>query len=867
MGQAGSVGGDQAVKDFFISYAGSDRPWAQWVAWQLEQAGYSVELDVWDWAAGDNTVLRMNDALTRARRMLALYSPAYFERERFTTDEWTMVMGQRPGVNGGRKLVPVRIERVEPPAILGPLVYRDLFGLDADQARRVLLETVAGPHRPTTDPGFPGRPGTTPGAGDAVGGSGPRLPGVLPTVWNVPARNPGFTGRQRVLAGLRHRLEAGSRAWVQALHGMGGVGKTQVAIEYAHLFAHDYTLVWWIDAENPQLIVEQLTALAVAAGWVGAETSAVAAVQAVAARLRHHDRWLLVFDNATTAARIRQFLPQGSGHVIVTSRSPDTQGVAEPVGVELFTRAESVTFLGQHLPTLAQADATRIADALGDLPLGLAQAAGLMATTGMSPSEYLTELAAHATELLGEHPPVGYSLSLAAAIGLSRQRLDEIDRAATQLLDLCALLAPDPIPLPWFQHTTGELAQPLAAVVARPLAWRRTLGHLTNLGLAQVTETTIQLHRLTQAIISDAHTPTDQAQLQQHAQHLLAAAEPDNDGTDPQSWPAWAQLLPHLLHLNPATADSALRDTACNALWYLLMSGQYHTALPHAHAWYQRWSTQHGPDHRHTIWAANQLATAHGYLGHHHKARELDEDTLTRRRRVLGEDHPNTLTSANNLATDLSALGEHQAARELDEDTLTRRRRVLGEDHPNTLASANNLATDLSALGEHQAARELDEDTLTRRRRVLGEDHPNTLASANNLATDLSALGEHQAARELDEDTLTRRRRVLGEDHPNTLASANNLATDLSALGEHQAARELDEDTLTRRRRVLGEDHPNTLASANNLATDLSALGEHQAARELDEDTLTRRRRVLGEDHPDTLTSANNLAIHLAAGE
>ena len=150
---------------------------------------------------------------------------------------------------------------------------------------------------------------------------------------------------------------------------------------------------------------------------------------------------------------------------------------------------------------------------------------------------------------------------------------------------------------------------------------------------------------------------------------------------------------------------------------------------------------------------------------------------------MLGDDHPDTLASATNLAVDLRNLGEYQAARELDEDTLARYRRVLGDDHPDTLASANNLAADLRNLGEHQAARELDEDTLARRRRVLGDDHPDTLASANNLAVDLRDLGEHQAARELDEDTLARYRRVLGDDHPDTLTSANNLAVDLSGPG------------------------------------------------------------------------------------
>ena len=253
----------------------------------------------------------------------------------------------------------------------------------------------------------------------------------------------------------------------------------------------------------------------------------------------------------------------------------------------------------------------------------------------------------------------------------------------------------------------------------------------------------------------------------------------------------------------------------------------------------QQWRDRLGEDHEHTLMAAHYLAWALLEMGRYAEARDLNQDTLDRRRRVLGEDHPDTLNSAHNLAIDLRKLGEVQAARDLDQDTLDRHRRVLGEDHPSTLRSATNLAVDLRELGEVQAARDLDQDTLDRRRRVLGEDHPNTLISASNLATDLRALGEVQAARDLDQDTLDRRRRVLGQDHPDTLTSANNLAIDLRELGEVQAARDLDQDTLDRRRRVLGEDHPDTLISASNLAIDLRELGEAQAARDLDQDTLT----------------------------
>ncbi len=369
---------------------------------------------------------------------------------------------------------------------------------------------------------FPGRgAGAGPGR---LGGSGPRLPGSVPRVWNVPARNPEFTGRDQMLVALRDVLTGGDRAVVQALHGMGGVGKTQLAAEYAWRFAGAYELAWWIDAEQAGLIGDQFAALGTALDCVepGARTEAVRA--AVLGELRERDRWLLVFDNAQAPGDLAGWLP-GGGHVLITSRQHRWAQVAAPVEVDVLARGESVAMLAGRVGGLAEADAGRLADALGDLPLALAQAAEYLAETGMGAAEYLALLRTRTREILDQGHPVSYPMSLAAATGLAA-------------------------------------------------------------------------------------------------------------------------------------------------------------------------------------------------------------------------DHPDTLYSAGILAVDLYALGEVQAARDLEQDTLDRRRRVLGADHPDTLYSASNLAVDLYALGEVQAARDLDQDTLQRRRRVLGEDHPDTLHSANNLAADLRALGE-----------------------------------------------------------------------------------------------------------------------------
>ena len=542
--------------------------------------------------------------------------------------------------------------------------------------------------------------------------------------------------------------------------------------------------------------------------------------------LRERRGWLLIFDNAQDPADITGWLPGGGGHVLITSRERKWAEIAAPVEVDVLARPESVTLLQSRVAGLSDTDTDQLADQLGDLPLAIAQAGGFMAETGMPVAQYRRLLGTRAGQLLAHGGPGSYPRSLAAATQLIADRLAGDDPAAAELASVCAFLAPEPIPEDLFTGAASELPGELAARAADPLAWRQTVAHLARQALARVDQRGLVMHRLTQAILRDRLSPSQSAVARACSEAILAAADP-GDPADPVTWPGWARLMPHLLATDlGATANPGLRVLACSGNWYQRARGDARSSHDLAAHLCQQWRERLGGDAPSTLSIVHNLAAALRDLGRYAAARELDEDSLARERRLRGADHPNTLASATVLAIDLRMLSEYQAARDLDEDTQARYRRVLGEDDPNTLISASNLAIDLTDLGEYQAARDLDQETLARRRRVLGQDHPSTLDSACCLAADLANLGEYQAARDLEEDTLARYRRVLGEDHPNTLLSASNLAANLRSLGEYQAARDLDQDTLARRRRVLGQDHPDTLLSASNLAADLRALGE-----------------------------------------
>ena len=650
-----------------------------------------------------------------------------------------------------------------------------------------------------------------------------------PQVASQPVRlapRPVFlTGREGLLADLDARLagrpgRSGPR--LVALCGLGGAGKTSVAIEYAHRHLAEVGVCWQFSAEDPAVLAAEFMVLAAQLGAreVVDPRDPVASVHAVLAR--QEAGWLVVFDNVPDRASVEPFVPPaGPGRVLITTQNqhwPPGQALDVPV-LDLEVAAG---FLVNRTGGADRAAARELAAELGGLPLALEQAAAYMQATGTTLARYLPMFRARQADLLARGEASGHPADVAATLGLALSRLADEAPSAAGLVRLLTFLAPEPVPLALLlasEQAADHLGPDVAAVAGRllgdPIAAGDAITALRRYSLVSAAgDGLVLVHRLVRAI-TRAQLPAEAAgQWEQAAATLIQAAVPADEQL-PAAWPVFALLLPHA---------RAVLDPTSGANWqiaqYLGYSGSYLAArdlfqlIAKAH----RDSDAYGPEHPDTLNALHSLAVWAGQAGDAAGARDQLAALLPTRERVLGPEDRYTLATRNQLARWTGEAGDAAGARDQLAALLPIRERVVGPEQTDTLNTRNQLARWTGQAGDAAGARDQFAALLPIRERVLGPEHPDTLTTRGNLAYWAGQAGDAAGARDQFAALLPIRERVLGPEHPDTLNTHNQLAHWTGEAGDAAGARDQFAALLPIRERVQGPEHPDTLTARHELA-------------------------------------------------
>ena len=651
---------------------------------------------------------------------------------------------------------------------------------------------------------------------------------LLPPIWNVsPHRNPNFTGRESILKELRLALTSGEpAAWKHAITGMGGVGKTQLAVEYIYRHKADYRVIWWVRSEEPATMAADYASLAVDLNLPEKDFEDQTEIaKAVKRWLEHNLGWLLIFDNAQDPGEIRNYLPLGgAGHIIITSRNPHWGGVAKLLPAHVFDRAESIEFLCKRTGQEDKDAADALADELGDLPLALEQAGAYIETTGISLTAYQELFQSRRKELWDDesHPPDDRK-SVATTWSLAMEQVSQETQAAADLLNLCAFLAPDDISLELLCGGAEHLPEPLATTATDKLAMNRAIKALRQYSLIDTSGECLSVHRLVQAVVRDRLSEDDRKRWTETVVRLLSSAF-TFDSDDVRTWHQCSGLLPHAL---VAAAHAGVLKVAPEVTQYIL----------------------------------NQTAIYLHGRAEFAEAKVLFDRALPLAEEAYGPDHPEVAAIVNNLGLFLKDLGDLQGAKEHFERALKIDEEAYDSDHPKVAIDVNSLGSVLQDMGDLQGAKEHFERALTIDEKTYGPDHPSVARYVNNLGSVLRDMGNLQGAKEHFARALKIDEEAYGSVHHNVATDVNNLGLVLRALGDLQGAKEHFERALTIDEKTYGPDHPEVASGVNNLGSVLRDLDDLQGAKEHFERALEIFQKSLGEDHPSTATVRNHLEL------
>jgi hypothetical protein len=640
-------------------------------------------------------------------------------------------------------------------------------------------------------------------------------------VLRLAPRPASLAGRENLLTELDARLAGpyGAGPRMVALCGLGGAGKTSVAVEYAHRRLDELRVAWQFPAEDAAVLVAGFGELAAQLGAADGGDP-VASVHGLLAA--SPARWLLIFDNAPDRAAVARFVPPaGPGRVLITSRNqiwPPGQSLDVPV-LDPQVAAE---FLAGRAGDADRRAALQLAGELGGLPLALEQAAAYVEASGNTLAGYLASFRQRRSDLLGRGEPTGYPETVATTWRLAFEDLQQAAPGAAGLLRLLAFYAPETIPLrlllqphPEVVARLGEdVAPALMPLLEDELAAGDAIAALRRYSLmTSAGDGAVSVHRLVQAVTADQMSSGLAEQWRQAAAALIKNTIPA-DPSRPAAWRDYAALLPH--------ARAAFTDES-NEM--------------------------------------DQFGYYLGSSGNFAAARDLQRRILDARERILGPEDPDTLAARHELARWTGEAGDPAAARDLFAALLPVGEAVLGPEHPDTLNTRHQLARWTGHAGNPAAARDLLAALLPVRERLLGPKHPGTLVGRHQLARWTGQAGDPAAARDQLAALLPVRESVFSPKDPQTLTTRHQLARWTGHAGDPAAARDLFAALLPVREAVLGPEHPDTLNTRHQLARWTGQAGDSAAARDQFAALLPVRERVLGPEHPDTLATRDALAV------
>lgn len=612
---------------------------------------------------------------------------------------------------------------------------------------------------------------------------------------NLPApRNLVFVDRKEDLAELDAVLSQDPPASPPVVHGLGGTGKTTLALHFAHNCRDRYNPIWWIPADSPVSVTTGLAELAARLNpyeTTTAKTSAEAAAWAIG-WLQAHTGWLLVLDDADSPDSVEPVLGTltAGRHLITSRRATGWHRTARPLPLAALPPDAAVELLAQVInPDDGDpADLGQLAAELGNLPLALDQAAAYIQHAAITPAAYLDRLRRYPARMFATSAAAqasgesGDQRTIARIWQLSLQALSDEAPLTGEILRTLAWLAPDPIP--------RDLAYQLHD---DPLTVDDALALLHSYSMITLTPRSVTIHRLVQAVArlpdpADPHrTPEAISQARDRAARMLLDSLPEGPLFNVPGWPRWRELLPHALaltdHIGPGQDTPTVAAILTAASGFLQGDGHFDQAIATARRAVDACQQSEGPDAPDTLTARSFLASAYRAAGDLDTATPLHQQNLDDCERIHGADHPETLVARANLAYLYALQDEPARALELHERNLADYERVLGPDHPHTLNARANLASSYRALGDLSQAITLHQQSVADYARVFGPDDSETVTARSNLAYAYQLAGDYGHAIPLHRQVLTDRERLYGLDHRYT-----ELARHLLTRAEHQAS-------------------------------------------------------------------------------